>query len=80
MAQSTDIKLFENKNIRTVWDNVAEKWYFSVTDVVAVLTESPDAGNYWTVLKGRLAAEGNQTVTNCERLKMMAADGKMRRC
>lgn len=78
MALSTSIKLFEDKNIRTLWDDVAEKWYFSVVDVIAILTGSENPRHYWTVLKGRLITEGNQTVTNCERLKMMAADGKMR--
>lgn len=72
----TNIKLFENQNIRTVWDENAEKWYFSVVDIVAVLTESENPRHYWTVLKGRLKTEGNQSVTNCEQLKFQAADGK----
>ncbi len=75
------IKVFENKQVRTVWDAEAEEWYFSVVDIVSVLTDSTDyqtARNYWKVLKSRLLAEGNETVTNCNRLKLPAADGKMR--
>ena len=64
--------------MRTVWDDEAEKWYFSVVDVVGVLTDSPDPNNYWKVLKNRLKKEGNETVTNCNRFKLQAADGKMR--
>ena len=78
MTLSTRIKLFEDRNVRTLWDDVAEKWYFSIVDVIAILTESDNPRHYWTVLKGRLVAEGNQTVTNCDRLKMIAPDGKMR--
>jgi prophage antirepressor-like protein len=76
--QRNKIKLFENQKIRAVWDEQAEKWWFSVVDIIAVLTESENPRHYWTVLKGRLQNEGNQTVTNCERLKMLATDGKMR--
>ncbi len=76
MTQSTSIKLFEDKNIRTIWDDKAELWYFSVVDVIAILTESSNPRHYWTVLKGRLKKEGNQSVTNCEQLKFQAADGK----
>ncbi|MCQ2050370.1 MAG: hypothetical protein MJZ22_05150, partial [Candidatus Saccharibacteria bacterium] len=75
------IKLFESKKIRTAWNEEEEEWYFSVVDVVEVLTDQVDhqgARNYWKVLKNRLLKEGNQTVTNCHRLKMIAADGKMR--
>lgn len=75
------IQLFEDKKIRTAWDEEKEEWYFSVVDVVGVLTEQPNyqgARNYWKVLKKRLNDEGNQTVTNCNRLKMTAADGKKR--
>jgi hypothetical protein len=72
------IRLFEGSKIRAVWDETAEKWQFSVVDVIAVLTESENPRHYWTVLKGRLKEEGNETVTNCERLKMLAPDGKMR--
>ena len=71
-------KVFGNKKIRSVWDDETETWYFSIVDVVAVLTESANPANYWKVLKNRLKSEGNQTVTNCNRLKMRAADGKMR--
>ena len=80
MAQSTSIKLFEDKNIRTLWDEDQEQWYFSVVDVIAVLTDSDyqHARNYWKVLKNRLKSEGNETVTNCNQLKMVAPDGKMR--
>ena len=81
MSKSTSIKLFENKNIRTLWDEEQEKWYFSVVDVVGVLTDQPTqngARNYWKVLKHRLAAEGNQPVTICNQLKLMSQDGKMR--
>ena len=75
------LQLFNEKKIRTSWNENEEEWYFSVVDVVAVLTESDDyqtARNYWKVLKTRLIAEGNETVTNCNQLKMPAADGKMR--
>ena len=78
MAKSNSIKLFEDRQVRSAWDAEAEKWYISIVDVIEVLTESTNPRHYWTVLKGRLAAEGNQTVTNCERLKMLAPDGKMR--
>ena len=77
----TKLKLFNEKQIRTSWNANEEEWYFSVVDVVAVLTDSADyqtARNYWKVLKNRLTAEGNETVTNCNQLKMPAADGKMR--
>jgi len=72
------IQLFENRQIRALWDENAEKWWFSVVDIIAVLTESDNPRHYWTVLKGRLMAEGNETLTNCDRLKMRAIDGKMR--
>jgi len=72
------IKVFENKQIRTVWNETEEEWYFSVVDIVAVLTESADPQNYWRVLKNRLKNEGNETITNCNCLKMVASDGKMR--
>ena len=73
------IKLFGEKNIRTVWDDKEEKWYFSIVDVVEVLTDSENPQTYWRVLKNRLKKEGNQTVTNCNALKLKAADGKMRK-
>ena len=76
MKKETEIKLFENKKVRTVWDEEKEKWYLSIVDVVAVLTESPNPRNYWKVLKHRLAKEGNESVTNCNQLKMQSADGK----
>ncbi|MCM0667149.1 Bro-N domain-containing protein [Flavobacterium tyrosinilyticum] len=72
------IQLFEEKKVRTVWNQEEEKWYFSIIDVVAVLTDSVDPSAYWRKLKQRLKAEGNETVTNCHGLKMKAADGKMR--
>ena len=71
-------KLFENRKIRTVWDDEQEKWYFSIVDVVGVLTDSENPQTYWRVLKNRLKKEGNETVTNCNALKLRAADGKMR--
>lgn len=73
-----EIKLYENKKIRSVWDEEKEEWYFSVVDVVRVLTESENPQVYWRVLKKRLKEEGNETVTNCNALKMKATDGKMR--
>jgi len=76
MSKPTDIKLFENKKVRSVWDAEAEKWYISIVDVIEVLTESPNPRNYWKVLKHRLIKEGNESVTNCNQLKMQAADGK----
>ena len=78
MTQKQSIQIFEQRKVRTVWDDEAEKWYFSVVDVVGVLTDSPDPNNYWKVLKNRLKKEGNETVTNCNRFKLKAADGKMR--
>ena len=72
------IQLFDNRQIRTQWDAEGEKWYFSIVDIVAVLTESADVAAYWRKLKQRLKAEGNETVTNCHALKMTAADGKKR--
>lgn len=78
MDDENKIQNFENKKIRTAWDEDREEWYFSVVDVVDVLTDSPNPSGYWRVLKKRLRDEGNETVTNCNTLKMMAADGKMR--
>ena len=77
MTENTRIKLFEDKKVRTIWDKESEEWYFSVVDVVAVLTESANPNNYWKVLKNRLKKEGSQLVTDCNQLKMPAADGKM---
>ena len=80
MVKQNAIKVFEEKKVRTLWDSETEEWYFSVVDVVAVLTDSENqtARNYWKVLKNRLKKEGNETVTNCNRLKMVSEDGKMR--
>ena len=77
MTQKQAIQLFEERKVRTVWDDEAGKWYVSIVDVIAVLTESKDAAAYWRKLKQRLKAEGNETVTNCHGLKMTAPDGKM---
>ena len=74
----SNIKLFESKHIRSVWDDKAQRWYFAVVDVVAALTESKNPQVYWRVLKKRLLVEGNETVTNCNALKMTAPDGKQR--
>lgn len=76
--ENDNIQLFEDQKIRTAWDEGIEEWYFSVVDVVAVLTESKDPAAYWRKLKQRLKEEGNETVTNCHGLKMTAADGKKR--
>ena len=78
MTKETAIKLFEQKQIRSIWSDEEEKWFFSIVDVVGVLTDSQNPQVYWRVLKKRLLAEGNQTVTNCNGLKMEAADGKLR--
>ena len=72
----TNVKLFENKKVRSLWDSEQEKWYISIVDVVGILTESPNPNNYWKVLKNRLKKEGNESVTNCNQLKMQSADGK----
>jgi hypothetical protein len=77
-SKKETIKIFENKKVRSVWDAEAEKWYISIVDVVGVLTESVDPHAYWRKLKQRLKEEGNETVTNCHGLKMLASDGKMR--
>jgi len=78
MSKQEAVQVFEDKQVRTIWDAEQEKWYVSIVDVVAVLTDSVDANAYWRKLKQRLKAEGNETVTNCHGLKMLAADGKMR--
>ncbi len=81
MSAENKIQLFQNQSVRTHWDEEQEKWFFSIVDVIAILTEQKDyqgARNYWKVLKHRLVKEGNETVTNCNRLKMIAKDGKMR--
>ncbi|MBC8206987.1 MAG: Bro-N domain-containing protein [Kiritimatiellales bacterium] len=79
MTKKEAIQVFEQRSIRSLWDDEAETWYFSIVDVVAALTDSPNPQVYWRVLKKRLKDEGNQTVTNCNALKMRAADGKMRK-
>ena len=77
MENKDTMQFFENKKIRSVWDAEKEEWFFSIVDVVAVLTESPNPNNYWKVLKSRLIKEGNQTVTNCNQLKLRSPkDGK----
>ncbi|GBU25201.1 hypothetical protein R83H12_01842 [Fibrobacteria bacterium R8-3-H12] len=70
------VQLFENKRVRSVWDAEKEEWFFSVVDVVAILTDSPNPRSYWKVLKHRLIAEGSELVTNCNQLKMPSSDGK----
>ena len=78
MTKKEALQLFEQKKVRTVWDDQEEKWYFSIVDVCGVLTDSPNPRNYWKVLKHRLVKEGNETVTNCNQLKLLAEDGKKR--
>lgn len=78
MGDNDKIQLFEDKRIRTAWDEEKEEWFFSILDVIAVLTDSPNPQTYWRVMKKRLKDEGNETVTNCNALKMTAADGKKR--
>ena len=78
MTQKQSLQIFEDRKIRTVWDDEQEKWYFSIVDTVEILTESKDATAYWRKLKQRLKAEGDETVTNCHAFKMRAIDGKMR--
>ncbi|MFV8270493.1 Bro-N domain-containing protein [Flavobacterium sp. GT2N3] len=76
MKQNQSLQLFEDKKVRTLWDTDQEKWYFSIVDTIAVLTETPNARKYWSVLKMRLKKEGSQLTTNCSQLKMQSADGK----
>lgn len=81
MTKKQSLQIFEDKKVRTIWDSEQEKWYFSVVDTIEILTEQSShqgARNYWKVLKNRLRKEGNETVTNCNRLKLQAEDGKMR--
>jgi len=78
MTKKQAIQLFQERKVRTVWDDQEEKWYFSIVDVVEVLTDSTNPQTYWRVLKNRLKKEGNETVTNCNAFKLRAADGKMR--
>lgn len=76
MTQQNAIKVFEDKKVRAVWDSEKEEWFFSIVDVIGVLTDSPNPRNYWKVLKHRLIKEGNESVTNCNQLKMLSSDGK----
>ena len=78
MSKQTEIKIFDDKQVRTHWNSEQEKWFIAIVDVIALLTESPNPQVYWRVMKKRLLDEGNETVTNCNGLKMLAADGKMR--
>ena len=78
MTKKEALKLFEERKVRTVWDDSKEKWYFSIVDVVSILTDSVDGRKYWNKLKERLKKEGNETVTDCHQLKMVAVDGKRR--
>jgi hypothetical protein len=80
MTKKEALKIFEEKKVRPIWDDELEKWFFSIVDLVAVLTDSKDYQNarkYWDKLKQRLKEDGNETVTNCHQLKMLAPDGKM---
>ena len=76
MTKKEAIKIFEEKKVRTVWDDETEEWFFSVVDVVAILTDSPNPSNYWKGVKNRLVKEGNESVTNCNQLKLPSTDGK----
>ena len=76
MTKKEAIKIFEEKKVRTVWDDETEEWFFSIVDVVAILTDSPNPSNYWKVLKHRLRKEENESVTNCNQLKLPSTDGK----
>ena len=76
MTQKESIRLFEERKVRTIWDDEQEEWYFSIVDVISILTDSPNPRKYWSVLKTRLKREGSELTTNCSQLKMQAADGK----
>jgi len=76
MKQAEAIRVFDGRNVRSIWDEESEKWFFSIVDTIAVLTESPNPRKYWSVLKNRLKKEGSQLTTNCSQLKMQSADGK----
>ena len=76
MAQKESIRLFEERKVRAIWDDEQEEWYFSIVDVISILTDSPNPRKYWSVLKTRLKKEGSELTTNCSQLKMQAADGK----
>lgn len=76
MKKQDAIKIFEERKVRTIWDDAKEKWYFSIVDVIKILTDSPNPRKYWSVLKTRLKAEDSQLATDCSQLKMESADGK----
>ena len=76
MTQKESIRLFEERKVRAIWDDEQEEWYFSIVDVISILTDSPNPRKYWSVLKTRLKREGSELTTNCSKLKMQAADGK----
>jgi hypothetical protein len=76
MTKENSIKVFEQKQVRTHWDIDQEKWYFSLIDIISVLTDSPNPRKYWSVLKSRLKTEGSELATNCSQLKMLSVDGK----
>lgn len=78
MTQKESIRLFEERKVRAIWDDEQEEWYFSIVDVIQILTDSADGRKYWNKLKQRLKEEGNKLVTNCHQLKLRATDGKMR--
>ena len=75
MTQKESIRLFEERKVRAIWDDEQEEWYFSIVDVISILTDSPNPRKYWSVLKTRLKREGSELTTNCSQLKMQAADG-----
>lgn len=77
MTKETALQLFEQKQVRSLWNEEEEKWYFSIVDVVGILSESPNPNNYWKVLKNRLKKEGSQLVTDCNQLKMVSSDGNI---
>ena len=76
MTQKESIRLFEERKVRAIWDDEQEEWYFSIVDVISILTDSPNPRKYWSVLKTRLKREGSELTTNCSQLKMQAADGQ----
>lgn len=77
MTQKESIRLFEERKVRAIWDDEQEEWYFSIVDVISILTDSPNPRKYWSVLKTRMKREGSELTTNCSQLKMKLADGKM---
>ena len=76
MTQKESIRLFEERKVRAIWDDEQEEWYFSIVDVISILTDSPNPRKYWSVLKTRLKREGSELTTNCSQLKMPSSDGK----